>query len=167
MIVAIEGPDLSGKTTLFKALQPLLKAAYIDVPRFTKKIMRSFATQHDDLYMALFTQMYDPSKLYIVDRFPPITSQVYDRLHGREVRPLYNESLMIVYVDISLDILLTRLSMRGDELVTESLLRRYKMMYDYLMTRLPCYRVTTQTPQEVADAIQAEHDRRVSTTRHG
>lgn len=80
MIVCLEGPDKCGKSTLLEVLRSyLLSATFVPA-----KSVRGLPMQHAERLIAEFWRdMYDSSKLYVVDRSFTLTPTVYSRLHKR------------------------------------------------------------------------------------
>jgi thymidylate kinase len=81
-IVALEGPDRAGKTTLFNALRGRVDAVF--VPSFpSSKELLPLMPLVDSRQIMLWEALYDPSKFYICDRTPFVSGPVYDKLYGR------------------------------------------------------------------------------------
>lgn len=159
MIVALEGPDLCGKSTLFDALREVLVAVY--VPRLPLDLaLLPHIAAAEARNEALWRALYDPSKLYISDRHFTVTDAVYSRVYGRP-RVDYSfwlPELCIVYLDAPLDLLLYRYNQRGDDTTDSSVLGALLAAYDDVLDEFP--RVTEldaslRVPQLAALCVDA------------
>lgn len=107
MILAIEGPDRAGKTTLFRALQPLLPdARFVPLPSFSISSADDL-TRHN---LAIWSAVHEDSRLYVCDRSSFVSSQVYERLRGT-VPPdvsAWRDRVAVVYLAASYGELLCR-----------------------------------------------------------
>lgn len=117
MIVAIEGPDCSGKTTLFDGLRKLcVPATYVARNKTSSKTLGCLGPVNDALNH-LWWQLYEPGKLYICDRHFVVSNPVYDQLYRREPGPLWRQwwpLVLVVHLDPPLEVLEQHYSIRGD-----------------------------------------------------
>lgn len=118
MIVAIEGLNGVGKSTLFKALQGRLAAPDVRFPVF-KSLPESLVKVQPEVNereMALFASMYEADKLYISDRFFGVSSFVYAVEKGRKfpaaVLPWVPKT-HVVYLQAPLPVLVDRMHERA------------------------------------------------------
>lgn len=132
MIVAIEGPDCCGKTTLWNALRDCVEGAKF-VPRMhvTPALfpyMRDLTLRDVGLWEAL----YDPTQVYICDRSPFFSAKVYDRLYGREPLDLskWDDVVRVLYVRVPIEELRRRYAIRGDDLFDEGRFERLLQLYE-------------------------------------
>jgi thymidylate kinase len=127
MILALEGPDGSGKTTMFRALRDFDeqcsgcsspacfngKVTFVDFPSMGAKLW-PFAQQIEDRDVKLFSSLYDSSKTYITDRFFATTGPVYARAFNRPI-PDYEvwwPRVHVIYLAAPFDILVDRIQLR-------------------------------------------------------
>jgi len=78
MLIAIEGPDGAGKSTVVTHLSRLLLPS-VKIVQFKSTpyaYLESIAVL-EPFFFSLFEQMYDPDTIYIFDRFFSISSRVY------------------------------------------------------------------------------------------
>jgi len=136
MIVACEGCDCSGKTTLWRELcERLPWAAHVKYrsPRGADFHQQAVA---GNMCFELWKCLYDPDKLYVCDRFGPVTSAVYDSVFDREPsceqRGFWDKDLLVLFLDPGDEELLRRRRARGaEEFDDEALLRvaeRYRQV---------------------------------------
>lgn len=79
MIIAIEGQDGSGKSTVIEHLKKRFRGAYfIQFPETPKQYIESIDILEPFVF-SLFEQMYEPRSVYITDRFFSVSSRVYSR----------------------------------------------------------------------------------------
>jgi hypothetical protein len=99
MLVALEGPDRVGKTTLFDALQGRIDAVFVPCIPMAAELM-PFVDLLEPRTVALWKALYDPSKLYISDRCPFVSNIVYAQVYGRSPRsyPDWYEEVSPVYL---------------------------------------------------------------------
>lgn len=126
MILVIEGPDCSGKTSLFEALKPLMPTA-----RFIPGGGHCVMTRDIELrQMQIFAAMYDPFQTYVCDRFNFVSAPVYAKLYGRELLDTSNwrDQVLVVYLDVPIHVLCARNEARGesfDQARYEDVIRLY------------------------------------------
>jgi len=83
MIIAIEGPDGAGKSTVVRHLSRLLPPS-VKIIQFKSTpyaYLESIAVL-EPFFFSLFEQMYDPDGIFIFDRFFSISSRVYADVNG-------------------------------------------------------------------------------------
>lgn len=82
MIIAIEGQDGSGKSTVFNHLNRIFHGAeFIQFKETPKEYIDNIGVLEPFMFK-LFEQMYDPAKVYICDRFFSVSSRVYARMRN-------------------------------------------------------------------------------------
>lgn len=81
MIIALEGPDCCGKTTLFNALQGRIRAVFVPKVFTSPGIFAAMSdVSHRDL--DFWEHLYDSNRLYICDRHASVSGPVYNMLRG-------------------------------------------------------------------------------------
>jgi thymidylate kinase len=137
MILAIEGPDCCGKSTLVELLKPHFPRAVfcggLPLPSPLMPVMSYVEVRQE----ALWRQLYDPQKLYIADRSFTVSAQVYSRYFKRPLlfdpTPWIREQF-IVYINVPTRVLESRMRERGDEHVAvESSYELRSLYFDVLM----------------------------------
>lgn len=119
MIIAIEGADCVGKTTLWRRLYEFPAfdtSSRVRFPRFLSMGAQlwPYAEQVETRDAALFASMYDPERVYVCDRFFAVSGPVYAEAFGRAM-PNYRSwrsDIKVVFLDAPLDTLLLRLQRR-------------------------------------------------------
>lgn len=110
-IIAIEGPDKCGKSTLFAKLRDadLLFARFTDVPPYGLRRMR-IASELALRDLELWEALYDPKTLYVCNRHVIISDAVYSALYKRpRLRAsILAASIGVVYIDVPTDELARR-----------------------------------------------------------
>lgn len=144
MMLALEGADRSGKTTLWEALKLHLPDARF-VPRLplSTELLRVLRAV-EDRTTALWEAVYDPSTLYVCDRSFTVSGPVYDRLYGREARELSDlwvERTRVVYVEVPLSELRRRYNATGDDLFDAANYGRVLSIYEEVLPRYTVLRV--------------------------
>lgn len=139
MIIAIEGPDKSGKTTLLEPLAKALQATI--VRRFSTPPELMAAMPHVEvLYLQLFGELYDPSKIYVCDRSPTLSAQVYSKVFDRpsyiDVAPWLGRQV-IVYVKTHVNALMERHAKDGDDVFPVRLYERTVAEYEQRLKEYP------------------------------
>lgn len=139
MIVAVEGPDCSGKTTLWEALQGKVEAIFVKRPPLTPEQMsRARELELEDL--ELWEREHDPSGLYIADRHTAVSALAYGALYGRE--PLDTSSwvprLRVVYLRPTAAQLRARLLERGDSIADPERAAELLAAYDAAVKGFQC-----------------------------
>lgn len=117
MIIAIEGPDCSGKTTLFNAVLGKLENA-VYVPSLGMNMtLRQHASMVSRRDLLWWEALYDQDKLYVCDRHPAVSGPVYDALRGSlpaSVDAWYSE-VAVFHMKLPTRELEKRLKSRGDD----------------------------------------------------
>lgn len=118
MILALEGPDCCGKSTLFAALRKAgkLAATYVSTMPLSKELMPVMSWV-EERQVQLWRALYDPAKLYVCDRTVFTSAPVYDRLFHRPALVPPGEmqgQLLVLYMEVPLEELKRRYAMRGD-----------------------------------------------------
>jgi thymidylate kinase len=134
MILAIEGPDCSGKTTLFNSLN--LNAIKIPSIPLVPGEMQIYASVEKKL-LSLWEAMYSPKKVFLCDRSMFVTSTVYSLLRGREVLDFskWYKEVAIVYLDVPEEILISRHDTRGEKDILKHEYRVLRKLYEDILTR--------------------------------
>lgn len=128
MLLAIEGPDYCGKTTLFAAL---MRETWVGKPRMIKQPdMSTRLFEHVDELERRELPLWAAIDRAIVDRFTVISNQVYGRLYGRPLLDpkLWHSRVVFMYLRQPLEVLIER-SVRGDKLLRAKL-ERVSEAYD-------------------------------------
>lgn len=158
MLVSLEGPDRAGKSTLFQALRAdhrLVDAVFVPSLPATKNIM-AIMGEVEVYAERLWRHLYDPTKLYIVDRHMALSAKVYAQLHGRAVNefPYWKMQSWIVYVDVPLSELRRRYAAAKDELFDDELYAKLKYLYEQEVRRYQYFRVDGKKPtKELVDQL--------------
>lgn len=116
MIVAIEGPDCAGKSSLFGALKGRIAATFFRYPAVSRDDFTERITELEERDLYFWEQLYDPGRLYISDRFTAVSSMAYARMYGRrsvDCKPWVPE-LRVLYLRVPAVVLQARLARRGD-----------------------------------------------------
>jgi thymidylate kinase len=157
MLIAIEGMDMSGKTTLFRALRslPELRRTAIGVTFVpTMPLPRELwpAMHHVEVrQLALWDALYDPVKLYVCDRHVAVSAPVYDALHGRpmlvDIGPWVHR-ICVVYLEVPYETVQARYVTRGDQYFDPSKYAETKRLYTSVLARFECIRLDGREPVE-------------------
>lgn len=115
-IIALEGPDCCGKTTLWNALQGRIEATFMPRLPVTPDLMPHMGILQRREVM-LWTAMYDPKRWYVCDRHFAVTAPIYDQLYNRESEDysMWRSELRVVYLHVPTDELKRRYEARKDE----------------------------------------------------
>lgn len=135
-IIAIEGPDCCGKTSLLKELKKMLPhlkyVSGLPLPMQLVPLM-PYVEQRQE---ALWRQLYDPFIVYAMDRSFCVTAEVYSKLYKRPLlfdpAPWRREHV-VVYLDVPSDVLRLRRERRGD-LFEPQLYERCRELYSEVLT---------------------------------
>lgn len=137
MIVALEGPDLSGKTTVFRRLLVPGAVLFPGLPMDPELLPHMAAVERRQ--EAVWRALYDPARLYVCDRHFAVTATVYSKLYGRE-RPDYSRwypELRVLYLDAPLELLLARHAERGDLIARPETYAGVLELYNEVLVRFP------------------------------
>lgn len=158
MIVAIEGPDCSGKTTLFKRLfSSGAGRRTCWVPRSeTNAETLSCVKSIDRAIEHLWRCLYDRNQQYICDRHFTVSAPVYDELYGRPAADysVWYPIVRVVYLDQPLSFLESRHMLRGDEHFDITHYRRVMALYEKHVRNFKFMRTDGTDVASVAEQIQ-------------
>lgn len=142
MRIILEGPDLSGKSTVIEALKNKIPAG-VQIKLWTKPKDGSKESLKYiyGIYNKMFLATKDKEVNWIFDRY--IYSQMaysykreHDDMNADELRlldvKLEKDRALYVYVDVPLETLKARLKSRGDEHITEEDLAILKDRYEQI-----------------------------------
>lgn len=142
MRIIIEGPDLSGKSTLIEGLKNKIPSA-VQIKLWTKP--KDGTKESLDYIYGIYNKMLlatkDKEVNWLFDRY--IYSQMaysykreHDDMDADELRlldiKLEKDRALFIYVDVPLESLKARLADRGDEHITESDLSILKERYEQI-----------------------------------
>jgi thymidylate kinase len=163
MIVALEGPDCCGKTTLFRAVSGRLPGAVfvpsLPVTRELLTVMPAVEARQ----LALWEHLYDPSKLYVCDRHVAVSAPVYDALYCRQAPDIaqhWFREVRPVYLGVPLDELERRYALRGDEYVSKTTLARTLLLYSEVLKKFRCLRLDGTLPTRMLADLLCAYCRR-------
>ena len=162
MIVIVEGPDLSGKTTAIEKLGKKFNSGFTLKNNFkprTKEESELIYNHYSEiLNLVAAWHMLHPSNLIILDRFYP-SQQVYSILRGKDEmkqwelldieRRCKEFNVKLIMLDTPLEELKSRHEHRGDDYIKRGQLEILKERYDkaYLQSRLEKMSVNTRNPE--------------------
>lgn len=118
MIIAIEGPDRSGKSTLFEQLRRSLQwARFVPSLPMSPALFKHIA-EVEARQACLWEALYDSRQCYICDRSLFVTGLVYDRIYGRPSMDieLWRPQIRVLYVEVPVEELQRRHAATGDPL---------------------------------------------------
>lgn len=170
MILAIEGPDKSGKTTLWRALKAALPSATfvgrLPLPPALFPVMASVELRDSVLWEAL----YDGSKLYVCDRHLAVSGRVYDAFYGRETlfdwRPWVGRTL-VAFLRVDEAVLRERCRTEGDEYCLPDDYPRLCRLYDEVLADFDVLEVSGTVDEEVCRVVEAVETWRQGSARRG
>lgn len=148
-IVAIEGPDKCGKSTLFAKLQncgAFPGAKFIDAPSFKREQMCiAHILAARDLQM--WELFHDPRQLYVCNRHTITSDAVYSALYCRPgLRPSPLEAdIGVLYIDVRTEELQRRHSECKEEVQNPKHYALVKQLYEGVLQRFPHARVHPYT----------------------
>jgi thymidylate kinase len=157
VILALEGPDRSGKSSVFEELRQLLPNAVFCASLPVSEELLPVMPQVEARQAKVWEQLYDPKKLYICDRFFAVTGQVYNKLFKRpclmDYKRWYSE-LRVAYIVVPMDELERRFKESPDGLVNINMMWKVKEHY---MEVLPSLHYDSfygmRTPKVLAEEI--------------
>lgn len=117
MILALEGPDRAGKTTMWTELQQHLRATFIPRLPLSSHLL-PFMHLCEQRELELWKLLHRESELYVMDRSPFVSGPVYDRLYNRPSNDVsyWYDRVKVAYVDTPLPELKRRYKATGDKL---------------------------------------------------
>jgi len=157
MLVALEGVDCVGKTTLFGELRPLLKAKFVPslpLPSELWPVMPWVELRQ----VSLWEHLYDPDQLYVCDRSVFTSAPVYDALMERPL--LFDPSkwaseVRVLYLQLGDVGLARRFAERGDAHITAKQMQRLHQLYEeHCLSRFEYYRIDAARPDLVSAAVR-------------
>lgn len=110
MILAIEGPDRVGKTTVFEELRLRMRGpVFVPNVPFDARLMPVIDLLQDRT-IALWEALYDRTRFYVCDRVPFVGNIVYAHVYGRRVPsyPKWEAEIRVVYLRATSEVLRTR-----------------------------------------------------------
>jgi len=158
VIIALEGPDRCGKTTLFNALKKELRdTAFVPSLPYGKEllpVMQYMEARAEALWRAL----YDPSRVYVCDRCFAFSNVVYGALYGRE--QLCDVSgwlpeLRILYIDVPLKELERRYAEVGDDMFDAARYKDVLNLYEKFLPEYEHVRLDGTSNELVRNAVEA------------
>lgn len=149
MIVALEGPDLCGKTTVFNRLVVPDAVMYPGLPMDPELLPHMAAVEARQ--EAVWQALYDPARLYVCDRHFVVTSLVYSQLYGRQ-HPDYSRwipELRVLYFHVPAGVLLARYRDRGDRIARPEQYSRVLELYGTVLEDFRHVKLAGTEPPEV------------------
>lgn len=154
-IVAIEGPDKCGKSTLYEKLKAL---AWLNPPQFVNPASYG----KDRMHMAevlsvreleMWEALYDPSRLYVCNRHILITDAVYSEMYNRKkLRDSWLEMhLFVLYIDVPLEELVRRYKESSEDIQDP---RRYQEARTLYWKALSNFQHLVISPSHTAGDVQ-------------
>lgn len=158
MIVALEGPDRCGKTSVFNAM----RERYPDLAKYVPGLPLHAALFPHMAYVelrdsALWGALYDRDRVYVCDRHFAVSAQVYSSVHGRTCAvdcSAWKRELRVVYFDCPLSVLRERHAVAGDELFPAGMYAAVLEQYERALLQYRTVRVdSTQPPDRTAEVV--------------
>lgn len=154
-ILALEGPDRCGKTSVFLGLQGRVDATF--KPSYSIHPDLFPHMQHVDVYEAAIWQSLYVKQLVIADRFFAVSAQVYAAIHGRPPFALHNmwkREVIVVYFDVPVEELRRRHAATGDPQFDIERYSEVKRLYEVTIRKFKYIRVDgTRKTSELVDEI--------------
>ena len=153
MIIIIDGPDLSGKTTAINIISKHFNSGFVLKNSFKPKNKQNSYDIYNQ-YWTIFSMVKELDMLVILDRSFP-SQAVYSYLRGQgEMRHVeiisldkwcVKQEVKYIYLDTPLEELEKRYDIRGDEHITKEQLATIKSRYDafYEQTNMQKMRLDT------------------------
>lgn len=138
-IVAIEGPDKCGKSTLFQALKQLewpVPPQFIETPSYGKERMH-VAAELSLRELEMWETFYRPDTLYVCNRHVLVTERVYSWLYNRKVlrSSWLQEEVLVAYLDVPVEELQRRHSLCREEIQDPSKYETVRHIYHRVLER--------------------------------
>lgn len=146
-VIAVEGPDLSGKTTFIKALREVPAASRW--PVFRMDVPKTLLETPTDPQIERIAEAFSAGLLamkrtlsFILDRCY-VSSYVYSLVFGRQVnlgyidKVAYEMNPLIVYMRTPIDLILQRYERRGDRLADRTRLISIHSAYERWLEKNP------------------------------
>ena len=127
MVIVLEGPDNSGKSTAFWELRKVLRARYLQLPTPSRE-MAGLYPELESRELAFWGALYDHRDLVICDRSVFTSGPVYARLYGRKPPEVdkWRRYVRVVYFDAPVEVLRSR---GGDSLFDQANYERVVELY--------------------------------------
>lgn len=127
MILALEGPDRAGKTSVFEALKCRVDAVFVPSLSLPDGVPPGLLTSR---LAVLWEAMYDPNRLYICDRCLFVSGPVYAALYDEEYTydwKIWSDHVRVAYIDAPDSVLEARCVATGEpfDRVRLSYVRQY------------------------------------------
>lgn len=134
MIIAIEGCDGAGKTTVVTHLSRLLPSAMIIQFRQTPPMYLKAVDVLEPFFFSLFEQMYNPYTVYVCDRFFSVSSRVYAEINKMPftldgLDTWVMPELHVILLDTQPKLLLERFEQEEDRPVDEAYFQNLRTLY--------------------------------------
>lgn len=159
MLIALEGPDRAGKTTVFNRLRKLIPAHFVPTMHITPALLACMGDV-ERRQIELWDALYDSDKLYICDRSVFVSAPVYDRLYGRPVTRFaacWYDRTKVLYFDAPAEVLRERHAATGDKLFDASKYELVQGLYKAVLSRYACtvLNATRTVPEMTLAAVEA------------
>lgn len=156
MIIALEGPSRSGKSTIFRYLQSTFAGVHYIGRVPTPKQLLPYMEYVEVIQEGLFRELYQADKVYVTDRNFCVSSMVYAQLNSRpsliDVKPWLSH-LRVIYLDVSVGML----QLRNNESTQPDLqvdFVRLKQIYEDVLPTFHHVRVNGDARvSEIADQV--------------
>lgn len=157
MIIAIEGPDRSGKSTLAQLLAHRLKETPVKcilswgLPKELVPVLSHFEQKQEQLWW----ELYNPRQLYVCDRHVAVSAPIYDRLFERQCLVDWKRWTMQIHV-LYVEVPIAELERRHRATNEQNFpIEHYKQVRELYAEHLLHFRVTyldgTSPPNVLAD----------------
>ncbi len=174
MILAIEGVDGCGKTTLWKKLRETLYVpvnGHILYPEFTPLGPKLFAVIEEVEFResVLFRSLYERGTHYVFDRFFGVTGPAYALAFGRmQTEEAFRRAhewaseTVVLYLDAPVEMLRVRLAARGgDPNIRDDNLQVLRESYETVLDIVRYHTVhrldVTKSPDELAKIVHSQY----------
>lgn len=144
MIYVLEGPDRSGKTTLFNGIVCCRK---LQMPKLSKQAFQHIV-EIEAIELSMWNAMYVGQEL-LLDRSLFISGRVYAKLYGRNQVDAsgWHNKITVLYLDAPLSLLLSRT--RTDDKFDNANYQRLLELYEEELKSWPrLYRLDASLPTE-------------------